>query len=42
MSTTKKPASETNPAFSAYMRDVGRHPVMTKDDEGRLIREILS
>ena len=42
MSTTKKPASETNPAFSAYMRDVGRHPVMTKDDEGRLGADLMT
>jgi RNA polymerase primary sigma factor len=42
MSTSKKPASETNPAFSAYMRDVGRHPVMTKADEARLGAELMA
>jgi RNA polymerase primary sigma factor len=42
MSTSKKPASETNPAFSAYMRDVGRHPVMTKADETRLGSDLMT
>ncbi|MGH1340856.1 MAG: sigma-70 family RNA polymerase sigma factor [Nannocystales bacterium] len=42
MSTSKKPASETNPAFSAYMRDVGRHPVMTKADEARLGADLMA
>ncbi len=42
MSTSKKPASETNPAFSAYMRDVGRHPVMTKADEARLGADLMT
>jgi len=42
MSTSTKPASETNPAFSAYMRDVGRHPVMTKADEARLGADLMA
>lgn len=42
MSKSKKTASESNPAFSAYMRDVGRHPVMTKTDEAQLGADLMT
>ncbi len=42
MSTSNKSASETNPAFSAYMRDVGRHRVMTKTDEAQLGADLMA
>ncbi len=42
MSQAKRPAAESNPAFSAYMRDVGRHPVMTKTDETQLGADLIA
>ena len=42
MSQPKRTSSETNPAFSAYMRDVGRHPVMTKADETQLGADLIA